>query len=66
MRISREIGAYKRDHNMAIVQTNRYSEILDKRGAQGSLCGVSDHFVRGLFELIHEESIAQQVDVMNK
>lgn len=66
MRISREIGTYKRDHNMAIVQTNRYSEILDKRGAQGSLCGVSDHFVRGLFELIHEESIAQQVDVMNK
>ncbi len=66
MRISREIGAYKRDHNMAIVQTNRYSEILDKRGAQGSLCGVNARFVRELFELIHEESIAQQVEVMNK
>ena len=66
MRISREIGAYKRDHNMAIVQTNRYSEILDKRGAQASLCGVNARFVRELFELIHEESIAQQVEVMNK
>lgn len=66
MKVCREIGAYKRDHNMAIVQTNRYSEILDKRGAQGSLCGVSDRFVRELFELIHEESIAQQVEVMNK
>ena len=66
MRICREIGAYKRDHNMTIVQTNRYSEILDKRGAQGSLCGVNARFVRELFELIHEESIAQQVEVMNK
>ena len=66
MRICREIGVYKRDHNMTIVQTNRYSEILDKRGAQGSLCGVNARFVRELFELIHEESIAQQVEVMNK
>lgn len=66
MRICREIGAYKRDHNMTIMQTNRYSEILDKRGAQGSLCGVNARFVRELFELIHEESIAQQVEVMNK
>lgn len=48
------------------MQTNRYSEILDKRGAQGSLCGVNARFVRELFELIHEESIAQQVEVMNK
>lgn len=66
MRISREIGAYKKENNMTIVQTTRYSEILDKRGAQGSLCGMNQNFVRDLFELIHEESIAQQVEVMNK
>ncbi len=51
---------------MTIVQTTRYSEILDKRGAQGSLCGMSQSFVRDLLELIHEESIAQQGEVMNK
>ena len=66
MRISREIGTYKKEHNMTIVQTTRYSEILDKRGAQGSLCGMSQSFVRDLLELIHEESIAQQGEVMNK
>ncbi len=66
MRVSREIGSYKKEHNMTIVQTARYSEILDKRGAQGSLCGMSSSFVRDIFELIHEESITQQAEVMNK
>lgn len=66
MRISREIGTYKKEHNMTIVQTARYSEILDKRGAQGSLCGMNSDFIRDMFELIHEESISQQAEVMNK
>ncbi|RRD80452.1 3-deoxy-7-phosphoheptulonate synthase [Alloprevotella sp. OH1205_COT-284] len=66
MRISREIGTYKKEHNMTIVQTARYSEILDKRGAQGSLCGMNPNFIRDMFELIHEESIAQQSEIMNK
>lgn len=66
MRVSREIGVYKKEHNLTIVQTARYSEILDKRGAQGSLCGMSPNFIRDIFELIHEESIAQQAEVMNK
>ena len=66
MRISREIGQYKREHGMTIVQTNRYSEILAKRGAQGVLCGMSGEFVQTVFEAIHEESVRQQVEVMNK
>ncbi len=66
MRISREIGQYKKEHGMTIVQTTRYSEILDKRSAQGSLLGVAPECVRGIFELIHEESVAQQVEIINK
>ena len=66
MRISREIGQYKREHAMTIVQAKRYSEILDKRGAQGVLCGKSSDFVRTIYEAIHEESVRQQVEVMNK
>ena len=66
MRISREIGQYKREHAMTIVQAKRYSEILDKRGAQGVLCGMSSDFVRNIYEAIHEESVRQQVEVMNK
>ena len=66
MRVSREIGQYKREHNMTVVQTDRYNEILDKRGAQGVLCGMDGDFVKTIFEAIHEESVRQQIDVMNK
>ncbi len=66
MRISREIATYKREHNMTIVQATRYNEILDKRGAQGVLCGMSDEFIRTIFERIHEESVRQQLEVINK
>lgn len=66
MRISREIGQYKKEHGMTIVQTSRYSEILDKRGAQGAFCGVSPECIRQIFESIHEESVNQQVKVINQ
>lgn len=66
MRVSREIATYKREHNMTVVQATRYNEILDKRGAQGVLCGMSDEFVRTIFERIHEESVRQQLEVINK
>ena len=66
MRISREIGQYKKEHGMNIVQTSRYSEIIDKRGAQGSLCGIDPECIKRIFEAIHEESVNQQVQVMNR
>lgn len=66
MRVSREIGQFKREHDMTIVQAKRYTEILDKRGAQGVLCGMSADFMKVIFEAIHEESVRQQVEVMNR
>lgn len=66
MRVCREIGQYKKEHNMTVVQTGRYNEILDKRGAQGALCGMSPEFVKQAFEMIHEESVRQQIEIINK
>lgn len=66
MRICREIGQYKKEHNMTVLQTTRYNEILDKRGAQGALCGMDANFVKKVFEEIHEESVRQQIEVINK
>ncbi len=66
MRVSREIGQYKKEHGMTVVQTSRYSEILDKRGAQGSLLGIGPDCIKQIFESIHEESVRQQVEVINK
>ena len=55
-----------KEHGMTILQTTRYSEILDKRGAQGALCGMSADFVKQIFEHIHEESVRQQLEIVNK
>jgi chorismate mutase len=66
MRVCREIGMYKKDHNMTVLQTSRYNEILSKRGAQGSLLGMGAEFVAKVFEGIHEESVRQQMEIINK
>jgi chorismate mutase len=66
MRICREIGQYKKDHNMTVVQTGRYNEILDKRGAQGVLCGMDADFMKDIFQAIHEESVRQQIEIINR
>ena len=66
MRVCREIGTYKKEHNMTVLQANRYSEILEKRGAQASLCGMSPEFAAQVFEHIHEESVRQQLEIVNR
>ncbi len=66
MRVSREIGTFKKEHQMTVLQTGRYSEILDKRSAQGEQCGMSGDFVKKVFEAIHEESVRQQLDITSK
>jgi chorismate mutase len=66
MRICREIGQYKKEHNMTVVQTGRYNEILDKRGAQGVLCGMDADFMKDIFQAIHEESVRQQIEIINR
>ena len=66
MRVCREIGQYKKEHNMTVLQHARYNEILEKRGAQGSLCGMGADFVKAVFESVHEESVRQQMEIINK
>lgn len=66
MRVCKEIGQYKKEHNMTVLQTQRYKEILDKRGVQGAMCGMSAEFAAKIFEHIHEESVRQQMEIINK
>ncbi len=66
MRVCREIGQYKKEHNMTVVQAGRYNDILSRRGVQGSLCGMSPEFTTHIFEMIHEESVRQQIEIVNR
>ena len=66
MRISREIGVYKKEHNMPILQSPRYSEILEKRSNMGEQMDLSTDFVKEILKEIHEESVRQQMIIMNE
>ena len=66
MRVCREIGQYKKEHNMTVLQAQRYDEILNKRGVQCSMCGMSPDFAVHIFKNIHEESVRQQMEIINK
>lgn len=66
MRVSKEIGTFKKEHNMTIVQTDRYDEILTKRIAQATEMGMNPEFMRVILEAIHEESVRVQLDILNK
>ena len=64
MRVAREIGRYKKEHNMPVLQTSRYDEILQKRVAQAAQFGISPDFVQTIFVAIHEESVRHQMEIM--
>ena len=66
MRVAREIGTYKKENGISVLQAGRYNEILEKRGAQGEHCGMDGEFMKKIFEAIHEESVRQQMEIINK
>ncbi len=66
MRISNEIGVYKKEHNMPVLQTPRYDEILNKRIAMAKQLGMSEEFMKVVLEAIHEESVRVQIEIMNQ
>lgn len=64
MRVAKEIGIYKREHAMPILQTERYDEIIKKRMETGSAMNLDGEFTKTIFEAIHEESVRQQMRIM--
>jgi chorismate mutase len=65
MKISRKIGAFKKENNITILQVARWEEIIHTRIATGWAMGLSEDFSRELLKLIHQESIRVQEEVMN-
>lgn len=65
MRISREIGQYKKEHSMPVVQTGRYDDILNSRAAAAEELSMNGDFMKTVYQAIHEESVRQQIEVLN-
>jgi chorismate mutase len=65
MVISQEIGEYKRDNNVTILQAAHWKKLFEGSLETGHLLGLPEAFIKGLYQLIHDESIRRQTEVMN-
>ncbi|MBR5550954.1 MAG: bifunctional 3-deoxy-7-phosphoheptulonate synthase/chorismate mutase type II [Muribaculaceae bacterium] len=66
MRISREIGQFKKEHRMPIVQAQRYDDIIQSRVKLAMDMGMSGDFMKSVLAAIHEESVRQQIEILNQ
>ncbi len=66
MRVSRDIGQYKKEHDMAVLQSRRYEELLARRTAQAVELGMDPDFMRTVLQAIHEESVRQQMEILGR
>jgi chorismate mutase len=65
MKIVGEIGQYKKENNITILQIQRWSDIFYDRLNLGSRIGLSREFLLQLLQIIHEESIRKQEEIMD-
>ena len=64
MEVSAQIGEYKKNHNVTVVQIDRWKKILDDHIATGQDLGLSPQLINKVFEAIHQASIERQTRVM--
>ena len=65
MDIAEQIGHYKRENKVTILQIKRWEEVIRNRMAKGETLGLSDEFLKKVLQAIHKESILRQTAVMN-
>ena len=65
MEVAREIGKYKKENNITILQVERWNDILRTRLQFGMDHELTKEFILKMYELMHDESILQQTQMMN-
>lgn len=63
MEVARNIGEYKLKHGMAVVQHDRYNEMLSTVEMRAETVGLTKSFIHQIFRTIHEESVRQQMQL---
>lgn len=66
MGIARDIGRYKHEQNIPVVQPGRYGSLMDERVKSAQDYGLDPEFVKHIFAEIHEESVRQQIEIGKK
>jgi chorismate mutase len=65
MKVADQIGHYKKNNNVTILQTNRWNQILERAFGRGDKMGLSRDFVTKYLDAVHMESINRQNKIMN-
>jgi len=65
MKVADAIGGIKKSQNVAVLQSNRWNEILGKMILQGEEKNLSEEFILRVFKAIHQESINHQEKIIN-
>lgn len=66
MKVSEQIGEYKKRNNVTVVQMDRWKKTLEDHVAAGAEMDLSPILINKVFEAIHQESIERQTRVMEK
>jgi len=53
--VAQQIGQYKKENNMTILQPSRWEEIIEKSRVKGSKRDLSERFISKLLKAIHED-----------
>jgi chorismate mutase len=64
--IAKQIGKYKKDHNVTALQINRWTQLMENRVNLGKKLDINETFVKILFQLIHEDSVRMQTEIMDE
>ncbi|MDE5652465.1 MAG: bifunctional 3-deoxy-7-phosphoheptulonate synthase/chorismate mutase type II [Muribaculaceae bacterium] len=65
MEVSREIGRYKKLHRMPVVQATRYNDVIATRVNAGKEMQMDPEFLKTILLAIHDESVRQQIEIIN-
>lgn len=63
MRVARDIGRYKKEHNMPVLQPGRYNDLMQKRVDAAVQLDLNADFIKNVLASIHEESVRQQIEL---
>ena len=64
MKVADGIGELKKQKNVAVLQSNRWNQILGAMILEGESKGLSEEFILKMFKAIHQESINHQEKIM--
>lgn len=66
MQLVEEIGLYKKENGVTILQLERWNKVLKNILSQSESLGMDTEFSKKLYQLVHEESIRIQTEIMNR